>query len=63
MNKIELNIGDHKQTITFDEFGKIVDVNCLCAWGSIHRDQWKASKGLCKHIKEALKTIKNERRI
>ncbi len=51
---------EHKQIIYWKD-GKIKNINCLCKWGSIHRNQWEAGKILCSHVRELMKKLKTKK--
>jgi len=58
MEMIFKDIGKYQQVIWINEDGKVVDIQCTCMHGTIRRTAWKDNKGLCKHIKEAIKNVK-----
>jgi hypothetical protein len=40
--------------------GQIVNIECTCMHGSIHKRNWKEGKGICKHIKNYIKNANNK---
>ncbi len=57
--KIFKDIESHQVCITIED-GKVEDITCDCHWSSLHPDAWNEGKSLCKHIKQAIKELKNK---
>lgn len=45
--------GDYFQKIIIDG-KKIIDVECTCKWGQIHKKAWKEGEKVCKHVENAI---------
>ena len=45
--------GDYFQKI-FTEGNKIVDAECKCRWGKVHKKAWKNGEKLCHHLNSAI---------
>lgn len=41
--------------------GHIIDCLCTCTWGTIHPNNWKEGKPICKHLKDILKNGKEKK--
>ena len=54
------DIGNYQQGVWFDVDGVIVDMQCTCMHGTIHRIAWEENEGICKHLKKAIKELKND---
>ena len=48
--------GDYYQKI-FTEGNKIVDAECTCRWGKVHKKAWKEGTKICKHIESAIQHL------
>ena len=62
------NFGDYFQKLIVNN-KKIIDAECTCKWGQVHRKAWKNGEKICKHIENAIvhenlkrKGGKNEKR-
>lgn len=47
------NFGDYFQKLIIEN-NKIIDCECTCSWGKIHKHAWKNSDKICKHIAHAI---------
>ena len=45
--------GDYYQKI-FTEGNRIVDAECKCRWGKVHKKAWKEGTKICKHLDDAI---------
>ena len=48
--------GDYYQKLFMDG-SKIIDAECKCKWGKVHKYAWKRGEKICKHIDDAIKHL------
>ncbi len=55
MIKKEYNYGDGYFPKLFVEGGKIINAECKCTWGQVHKRAWKRGEKICKHLECSLR--------
>jgi len=45
--------GDYYQKLFMDG-SKIIDAECTCRWGKVHKKAWKEGTKICRHIGDAI---------
>ena len=45
--------GDYYQKL-FVDGSKIIDAECTCRWGKVHKKAWKNGETICEHTKDAI---------
>ena len=56
----EYNYGDGYFPKLFIDGKKIIDAQCKCQWGKVHKNAWKEGDTICEHIKCAIREFNLE---
>jgi len=55
---IKIKMGEYTIRILFHE-NRMIDIQCNCMWGTVHKKNWWLGKKICKHIKLLIKESKS----
>ncbi len=56
----EYNYGERYFPKLFVAAGKIVDAQCKCKWGQVHKNAWKDGEKICKHLECSIREFHME---
>ena len=56
----EYGYGEKHFQKLFIENRRIVDAECNCKWGQVHKKAWKSGDTICEHIKCAIREFNLE---